>query len=411
MTGFALLLACITMPAFAQGGMGGAVGGILLLVLGVIGIIAFLMLLIIWKMFGPIVTSIIVLAIVIKFVMWTNENANRDAAQHAENVAREQSVAQRCLSQGEEKFNIDLKGTEKIRFSISDKNHEQGSAWLDPKWLPTDFVLSTKEEDEKRDTDIDVMLTYEAGTIDIEVKHSRDGSTVAHRRDVRVDRDFCLGPKPTEGIVHFLRKALNRPDFYRQPQQNSIRTENPFHYIPVVATSAPPATGQFEKKALPEGHRPNNIDYSKLLAQLAQFPTCPTKDIESYRTVATCLGETADENKITLSSLSAVITLDNSWLTLSRVIKKNAALASLLVEQRNQQGKPLSAWVINFPLQSDSLDGNTDFTVSDISFEKKKMTLHINWKRNVSWSENYDRQLFEWLERRSTISAELPGVQ
>ena len=235
MMALALISLCVSLPAFAQGGMGGAVAGIVWVVVGIIGIVALLLLLGIGKIFGSITVGIIILVGIVLFGKWSSDAREEFEQRRILYAASLDQRAHACLSQGVEKFNIDLSGKERISFTVIGKekvpDFQSRDLLLDLEKLPVDFFRDKRPSDAQANEDeVDVVITYDRPKvaeswwtkIDISVVRAHDGVQIAHRKDLELRQGFCLGPQIKQGMHEFLRKALNRPDFMNQARVGTI---------------------------------------------------------------------------------------------------------------------------------------------------------------------------------------------
>jgi hypothetical protein len=432
MAALAGLTMCAAAPAYAEGVMVGAVYGIIWIVLGVVGIVALLILIVIWREFGAIGVGIVLLGGIVFFVKWTrdsrDETAQRTAQRQQAYATIEEDMVQQCLSQGEEKFNIALTGKEKISVLVVGKEKIDklpSELVIDLKKLPDDVIVDPRAADELPGLDaVNVVVTYttpmmagstpeyyrQISVVDIAVKRAIDGVEIAHRKNLSLERGYCMGPAPRYGMIDFLRKALNRPDFYDEGPKGYYSARLPFHYIPVVATFDDPVAGRFAEVEL-SSRDPRTVRYEMLRTSIATITNCTLGEIKYSDSIATCLRGTADENKLDLMKVYSIIKREDSWLAILPGELQTKGLRTLLVEQRDFNGKPMLAWVVNFKVPKAFTDMNTDFTLADASFDQQKMSLNLLWKPNHSFSDNTYKNGREWFEMQSIVHAELPGLR
>ncbi|MFZ6709641.1 TrbC/VirB2 family protein [Undibacterium sp. TC9W] len=425
---FAVLTLCWMSPVFAQGGMGGAVSGLFSLVLGIIGIVALLILIVIRRAFGTVAVGIVLLFGLVFFVERTWEHRAERAKRDQAYATAYENMVQQCLSQGEEKFNIALSGKEKTSVVVVGKEkigRLPPEFVLDLKKLPEDVSVYPRAPDELPGLDaIDVIVTYttpmmigpapkyqvSTSAVDIVVKRAIDGVQIAHRKDVSLDRGYCLGPQPKYGMIGFLRKALNRPDFFDEGSKRNDSYRMPFHYIPVVATFDDPVKGRFAETEL-SSRDTRTVRYEMLRTSIATITNCTLGDIKYSNSYATCLSGTAEENKLNLMDVYGIVKRDDSWLAILPGGRQITGLHTLLIEQRDVDGKPMLAWVVNFKVPKAFTDLHTGFTLADAKFDQQKMSLNLVWKSNHSFSDNTYKNGREWFEMQSTVHAELPGLR
>lgn len=427
MTVLAALTLCCTTPVFAQAGMGGAVSGLFSLVLGIIGIVALLILIIIWRGFGAGAVGVVLLFGLVFLVVREWEHSEERAKTDQAYATAHENMVQQCLSQGEEKFNIALTGKEKISVVVVGKEKISKippDLVLDLKKLPEDVSVDPRVPDELPGLDaIDVVVTYTTPMMfditsgykigiqaaDIVVKRAIDGVQIAHRKDLALDRDYCLGPRPQYGMIDFLRKALNRPDLFDEGPKENYSYRMPFHYTPVVATFGNLVKGRFAETKLSQGDT-REVRYEKLRDSIASFTNCTLGDGRLSESYVTCLPGTADENKLYVRGLYGIVKRENSWLAILPERRQIKGLHTLLIEQRDFNGKPMLAWIVNFKVPKAVSDMHTDFTLAEASFDQQKMSLNLVWKPNHSSSDNTLKIGREWFEMQSSIHAELPGL-
>lgn len=390
-----LFLAFFTPLALAQGqgSYGGYLGDAIRLVLLVGLLVVLVALFFIYRVFGgraALVVSVLLFSSVAVYILKVGQKETQQLDAYQTYLDAVQSD---CLNRGGETILARATGREKVVVRIlggASIPRLQKEVLLEKSKLAPDITFTDDASaiTANRDTllvDIVYSRVEMAGSlpdakrfstgIQVEIKKSTDGTLLAKRVDLELRQGFCLGPSPVQGIIGFMRAALNRPDIQDLSRQDVL----PFHYTPVVARTAE-MSGQFQKISKEEliGKPREKDQWVKQRLWMAAIPNCPVKEVVLSSPVAICGSGKPFENQLNLGSVVGIVQGTDSWFAVLQDFRGMRGMDAFRIEQRDFSGKPLNGWVVNFPFPEDK-----DFaspTVESVTLNGAQLVLSVNWK-------------------------------